>query len=480
MRVKDYIHRLDNFDGPAVGEIAVGYEMFEEAFEIYKKFSLKSQAIKVLLDHMDDLPRALDYALKVGTAPPCLIPLSWSPHSCSMLPAARLPRASASLPLPPGLCRGLAWGWTGYTYPCADQPRPAPCTMAAPVVACSTGAIAHACPDRDPAAWDAQVDEPEVWSELGHAQLEAGAVDDAIASYLKSGDTSRYLDVIARSRDTGEHKVLVDFLLMVRKKVKDPKVSPPPCLARPGLACVGIGTVDPGHASFEPVLTSWQAWPVAHAVPAMPFRMVYEPWDHIKPAGHMLFVGHLRQAPSTPRSSTRRCRWTRSWCMPMPRPTTWPRWRSSSVGPTRPTWARYAAPPACRCIHCSMSRQLVCHLSSLVPHPRPGEQRTGLCASAAGRPSIREQHEALRIAPSAGCPYSAGRARAEQAVLGRWESPALRRACTRLHASSSPACPAGAAWPAPWCGCTSSRLLWTLRARPTPPKPGRRYGLARA
>ena len=70
MRVKDYIHRLDNFDGPAVGEIAVGYEMFEEAFEIYKKFSLKSQAIKVLLDHMDDLPRALDYALKVGAAPP--------------------------------------------------------------------------------------------------------------------------------------------------------------------------------------------------------------------------------------------------------------------------------------------------------------------------------------------------------------------------------------------------------------------------
>ena len=75
-----------------------------------------------------------------------------------------------------------------------------------------------------------------MWSELGHAQLEAGAVDDAIASYLKSGDTSRYLDVIARSRDTGEHKVLVDFLLMVRKKVKDPKVSPPPL---PGKAWPG-------------------------------------------------------------------------------------------------------------------------------------------------------------------------------------------------------------------------------------------------
>ena len=66
-RVKDYIHRLDNFDGPAVGEIAVGYEMFEEAFEIYKKFGLKTQAIKVLLDHQEDLDRALEYALKVLT-----------------------------------------------------------------------------------------------------------------------------------------------------------------------------------------------------------------------------------------------------------------------------------------------------------------------------------------------------------------------------------------------------------------------------
>lgn len=35
------MHRLDNFDGPAVGEIAVGHEMFEEAFEIYKKFNLQ-------------------------------------------------------------------------------------------------------------------------------------------------------------------------------------------------------------------------------------------------------------------------------------------------------------------------------------------------------------------------------------------------------------------------------------------------------
>ena len=71
-RVKDYINRLDNFDGPAVGEIAVGYEMFEEAFEIYKKFGLKTQAIRVLLDHQGDLNRAFEYAGKVSNTA-CLL-----------------------------------------------------------------------------------------------------------------------------------------------------------------------------------------------------------------------------------------------------------------------------------------------------------------------------------------------------------------------------------------------------------------------
>lgn len=39
--------------------------MFEEAFEIYKKFGLKTKAIKVLLEQMEDLARAQEYATKV-------------------------------------------------------------------------------------------------------------------------------------------------------------------------------------------------------------------------------------------------------------------------------------------------------------------------------------------------------------------------------------------------------------------------------
>ncbi len=73
-----------------------------------------------------------------------------------------------------------------------------------------------------------QVDEPGVWTELGHAQLEAGAINDAISSYLRSGDSSRYLDVIVRSQEANAHSDLVKYLLMVRKKVKESKVRPMP------------------------------------------------------------------------------------------------------------------------------------------------------------------------------------------------------------------------------------------------------------
>lgn len=42
-----YIYRLDNFDGPAVAEKAIEHGLAEEAFEIYKKFNKRVEAIKV-------------------------------------------------------------------------------------------------------------------------------------------------------------------------------------------------------------------------------------------------------------------------------------------------------------------------------------------------------------------------------------------------------------------------------------------------
>ena len=43
----DYVNRLDAFNGPEVGEIAVGNELYEEAFCIFKKFDLHVDAMKV-------------------------------------------------------------------------------------------------------------------------------------------------------------------------------------------------------------------------------------------------------------------------------------------------------------------------------------------------------------------------------------------------------------------------------------------------
>uniref|UniRef100_A0A166BZ42 Clathrin heavy chain n=1 Tax=Daucus carota subsp. sativus TaxID=79200 RepID=A0A166BZ42_DAUCS len=64
-RVMDYINRLDNFDGPAVGEVAVEAQLYEEAFAIFKKFNLNVQAVNVLLDNIQNIARAVEFAFRV-------------------------------------------------------------------------------------------------------------------------------------------------------------------------------------------------------------------------------------------------------------------------------------------------------------------------------------------------------------------------------------------------------------------------------
>lgn len=63
-RVMDYVNRLDNFDGPDIARIAVGeqYQLYEEAFVIYKKTKHDVDAIGVLLDYIDDMERAYEFA----------------------------------------------------------------------------------------------------------------------------------------------------------------------------------------------------------------------------------------------------------------------------------------------------------------------------------------------------------------------------------------------------------------------------------
>ena len=46
--------------------------------------------------------------------------------------------------------------------------------------------------------------EPDVWSQLGKAQLGAGMVKEAVDSYIKADDASAYSEVIQAGNNTGE------------------------------------------------------------------------------------------------------------------------------------------------------------------------------------------------------------------------------------------------------------------------------------
>jgi clathrin heavy chain len=67
-KVRDYIERLDHFDGPQIATIARGeeYNLFEEAFLIYKKFDLHTDAVDVLLNQIHSLDRGFEYADRVN------------------------------------------------------------------------------------------------------------------------------------------------------------------------------------------------------------------------------------------------------------------------------------------------------------------------------------------------------------------------------------------------------------------------------
>ena len=67
-RAMDYISRLDNYDGKEIAKIALReeYQLYEEAFTIYKKFEHHLEAIEVLLERFNDIDRAVEYAQRVN------------------------------------------------------------------------------------------------------------------------------------------------------------------------------------------------------------------------------------------------------------------------------------------------------------------------------------------------------------------------------------------------------------------------------
>jgi len=70
-RVMDYINRLDCYDGPEIAKIALGepYRLYEEAFLIYKKCDLNSDAVETLLTNIESIERAHEFAARCNEGP---------------------------------------------------------------------------------------------------------------------------------------------------------------------------------------------------------------------------------------------------------------------------------------------------------------------------------------------------------------------------------------------------------------------------
>jgi clathrin heavy chain len=66
-----------------------------------------------------------------------------------------------------------------------------------------------------------KISTPEVWSEVGSAQLDKGLVKESIASFIKAKDPSKFMMVINVAKQQQAHEELVQFLLMARQQLKD-------------------------------------------------------------------------------------------------------------------------------------------------------------------------------------------------------------------------------------------------------------------
>ncbi|EFA76771.1 clathrin heavy chain [Heterostelium album PN500] len=131
-RVMDYINKLENFDGSRIATVAIEGGLFEEAFFIYKKFGFNVEAIDVLLNNINSIERAYDFA------------------------------------------------------------------------------------DR--------VNQIEVYSKLGSAQLRADMVKESIESFIKANEIDKYQEVITAAERANCYEELVKFLQMCRKKIKEPVI----------------------------------------------------------------------------------------------------------------------------------------------------------------------------------------------------------------------------------------------------------------
>ncbi|CAI5760574.1 unnamed protein product [Candida verbasci] len=89
-KVSNYIEKLDKFDPSEIAPLCIDNGLNEEAFEVYDKFEMRSEAMKVLVEDIVSLDRAEQYAEKYDTSE------LWYQLGTAQLDGLRIPEAIES------------------------------------------------------------------------------------------------------------------------------------------------------------------------------------------------------------------------------------------------------------------------------------------------------------------------------------------------------------------------------------------------
>ena len=69
-----------------------------------------------------------------------------------------------------------------------------------------------------------KVGQPNIWSKLGQAYLQANQIVEAIHAFIKSSDPSSFMMVIGAAERAEKFENLIEFLLMARQKMRDAQI----------------------------------------------------------------------------------------------------------------------------------------------------------------------------------------------------------------------------------------------------------------
>lgn len=89
-RVANYIEKLDKFDPAEIAPLCIDNDLLEEAFDVYDKFEMRSDAMKVLVEDIMSLDRGEQYAEKYDTSD------LWYQLGTAQLNGLRVPEAIES------------------------------------------------------------------------------------------------------------------------------------------------------------------------------------------------------------------------------------------------------------------------------------------------------------------------------------------------------------------------------------------------